>query len=62
MSKRKNWTEYPPEQTSYGQHKYGFGIHLITGVEEGYWDDPECSLPHEKEKYQEYLKRNGWKE
>jgi hypothetical protein len=57
---RKDWTKYPPEYISYGQHKHGFGIYHINGLD--YWIDEECAMPYEKKKYKAYLKSKGFTE
>ena len=52
--KRKHWSEYDSDLTSYGNHKYGFGVYLITGAD--YWIDPECVTEDELTRYATYCK------
>jgi hypothetical protein len=58
--KRKHWSEYPIDETCYGQHKYGFGVYHLQGKD--YWLDWESATDYEKQKYREYLKSKGYEE
>jgi hypothetical protein len=58
--KRKHWLYYPSNETSYGSHKYGFGVYLLSGKD--YWLDWESATDSEKKIYRAYLKSKGYKE
>lgn len=65
MFKRKQWYDYPIEETSYGHHKYGIGVYRfdpITYEAIEFWLDWESATPEEKQEYKEYLLQNGWSE